>query len=552
VCADRWTASQARAIDYFEHKRRHRSTFWSTETADVRAPPGYVVQNDFLLWRRDDVTDTTRTVLLTGKEYLDSLRDGREVWIDGERVADVTEHPAFRNATRSVARLYDALHDPEHKTLLGTDQHGITTHRFFMPAYTSIDLLESRDAIAEWSRMSYGYMGRTPDYKAAFMATLGADPDWYEPFGDSGRKWYREYAERALFLNHVLVNPPIDRNKEVHEVEDVFVHVVEERDGGMVVRGAKMLATGSALTHATFVAQNSAVQLGEGKAEDYALVFIVPMGAPGVKLVSRASYELSARSPWDAPLSSRFDENDAVMIFDDVFVPWEDVLVYRDVKRATGFYAHSGFMPRYTLQAGTRLGVKLDFLCGLMARGLAANGTEGFRGVQAKLGELIGWRGIIWGLTSTLCHETQPGPGGTVVPRLDYAVLIRMFGNLAFSKFHEIAREILGGAPLVVPSSNKDLLNAELRPLIDQFYRGSSGDAHDRIKLFKLLWDALGTEFGSRHAWYEANYGGNQEQIRLDALRFAGIGGLTAEFDELVETCLADYDLNGWTGTTWS
>jgi aromatic ring hydroxylase len=124
-------------------------------------------------------------------------------------------------------------------------------------------------------------MGRTPDYKASFMATLGADPDWYAPFADSGRHWYRAYAERALFLNHVLINPPIDRDKAVHEVEDVYVHVVRERDDGIVVSGAKMLATGSAITNATFVAQNSAVHLEKGKAEDYALVFIAPMDTPG-------------------------------------------------------------------------------------------------------------------------------------------------------------------------------------------------------------------------------------------------------------------------------
>ena len=494
--------------------------------------------------------DTGR--LLTGDSYLASLRDGREVWIDGERVADVTTHPAFRNAARSLARLYDTLHDPARRDVLLTeDRHGITTHRFFMPSYTTQDLLDARDAMALWARMSYGYMGRTPDYKAAFMATLGADPEWYAPFGDSARHWYRAYAQQALYLNHVLINPPIDRNRAVHEVEDVFVHVVEERDDGMVVDGAKMLATGSALTHATFVAQNSAVQLEEGRAEDYALAFIVPMDAPGMKLICRASYERPATSPWDAPLASRFDENDAVAVFDRVFVPWRDVLVYRDVAKATGFYAQSGFMPRYTLQSGTRLAIKLGFLCGLLARGLRANGTDQFRGVQAKLGELIGWRNLIWSITSTLCHETQPGPGGSVVPALEYAVLVRLFGTQAFPKAREIFTELLGGAPLVAPSSNRDLANPELRPLIDRFYRGSSGDAHDRIKLFKLIWDAVGSEFGSRHAWYEVNYSGNQDQMRLDVLRFAQARGLADRFDDLVATCLEEYDLDGWTDETW-
>ena len=121
---------------------------------------------------------------LTGEEYLESLRDGREVWIDGEKVADVTEHPAFRNATRSVARLYDALHDPAND-MLTTDRRGILTHRFFAPAYSSQDLVDAREALAVWSRMSYGFMGRSPDYKASFMAGLGADPEWYGAFSGS-------------------------------------------------------------------------------------------------------------------------------------------------------------------------------------------------------------------------------------------------------------------------------------------------------------------------------------------------------------------------------
>jgi 4-hydroxyphenylacetate 3-monooxygenase len=498
------------------------------------------------------MTELKRTQPLTGEEYLESLKDGRHVYIYGERVGDVTEHPAFRNAARSVARLYDAMHDPGTRDLMmGEDRHGIWTHRFFMPSYSVEDLLLSREAIAHWARLSYGYMGRTPDYKASFMATLGADPAWWSPFEESARRWYRDYAEKVLFLNHVLINPPIDRNRAVHEVEDVYVHVINERDDGMIVSGAKMLATGSALTHATFVAQNSAVQLEEGKAEDYALVFIAPMDTPGKKLICRNSYEQSARSPWDNPLSSRFDENDAVVVFDNAFIPWENVLVYRDVKKATGFYAQSGFMPRYTLQSGTRLAVKLDFLCGLFIRGIKSNGTDDFRGVQAKLGELVGWRNLIWALTAALCHEPMEGPGGSLVPKLEYATLIRLFGTMAFPQARALFAEILAGAPLVVPSSNRDLQSEELRPLIDRFYRGSTGDAHDRIKLFKLIWDAVGTEFGSRHEWYEINYGGNQEQMRLDMARFAGVRGLTREFDSLVEQCMSEYDLDGWTEDTW-
>jgi 4-hydroxyphenylacetate 3-monooxygenase len=329
--------------------------------------------------------DTTTDNLMTSSEYVESLKDGRQVYLYGERVTDVTTHPAFRNATRSIARLYDTLHDPAQRDLLTTvDEYGIRTHKFFKPSRTPQELLEARDAIAAWARLSYGFMGRTPDYKAAFMASLGANPEFYAPYDTNALNWYKKFASRALFLNHVLVNPPVDRHKPIHEVADVFIHLVKERDDGIIVSGAKMLATGSAITHATFVAQNSSANLEKGKAEDFALVFIADMDTPGSKLICRNSYEDKARSPFDNPLSSRFDENDAVLLFDNAFIPWENVLVYRDVERANTFYRGSGFFSRYNLQSGTRLGVKLDFMSGLFAKGIAANGTDEFRGARRR------------------------------------------------------------------------------------------------------------------------------------------------------------------------
>lgn len=490
--------------------------------------------------------------LLSGAEYLASLRDAREVYLYGERIRDVTEHPAFRNSARSIARLYDALHDPAQRELLTiVDRQGIRTHRFFAPSYSADELMAAREAIAAWARLTYGFMGRTPDYKAAFMATLGADPDFYAPYADSARGWYRRYATKGLFLNHVIVNPPVDRNKPVHEVADVYLHVVRETDAGAYVSGAKMLATASALTHATFVAQNSSVTLEAGKAEDYALVFIAPMDTPGTKLLSRASYEQNAHSPFDHPLSSRFDENDAVLVFDDAFIPWENFLVYRDVERANKFYPASGFFNRYNLQAATRLAVKLDFMTGLLARGLRANGTDEFRGVQAALGEVVAWRTLVWAMTVALASDPEPGAGGTVIPKTDYAATMRSFGTVIWPAVKEIFETALGGAPIVAPSGREDLLSPELRPLIDRFYRGTGMPAVERVKLFKLVWDAIGTEFGGRHELYERNYAGNNEQVRLDVLKFATRSGALEQCTKLVDQCLADYDLDGWRNETW-
>jgi 4-hydroxyphenylacetate 3-monooxygenase len=168
---------------------------------------------------------------LNGAEYLESLRDGRQIYIHGDKVADVTTHPAFRNSARMMARLFDALHDPKHKDVLTTETDtgsGGYTHAFFKAPHSAADLVAGRDAIAAWQRLTYGWMGRSPDYKAAFLATFGPNADYYAPFADNARRWYSEAQERVWFMNHTLVNPPVDRDKQIHEVPDVFIHRVKE------------------------------------------------------------------------------------------------------------------------------------------------------------------------------------------------------------------------------------------------------------------------------------------------------------------------------------
>ncbi len=493
------------------------------------------------------------SALLDGSAYLQSLRDDRAVYIYGERVPDVTAHAAFRNAGRSIARLYDSLHDPAQRdALTAVDALGNRTHKFFKPSCSPQELAEAREAIAVWSRMSYGFMGRTPDYKASFMASMAANPEFYAPFDSNAMAWYRKYSSQCLFLNHVLVNPPVDRNRPVHEVEDVFVHVVKERDDGIMVSGAKMLATGSALTHATFVAQNSAVTLDKEKAKDFAIVFFAPMDSPGAKLICRPSYEMNARSPFDYPLSSRFDENDAVMIFDNVFVPWENLLLYRDPERVNAFYPESRFVNRFTLQAGTRLTVKLEMMAGLFAKAIATNGTDAFRGVQAAFGEILAWRHMLRAMTTAMCLDPEPAPGGTVVPKAEFAATIKMFASECWPQIRHIFEKQLAGSLLVAPSGAEDLKNPELRPLIDKYYRGSSSAAEERVKLFKLIWDAIGTEFGARHELYEINYSGNHEQVRMDVVKFSQRNKLVDQFVAMAESCMSDYDLEGWRDSAWS
>jgi len=490
--------------------------------------------------------------MMKPEEYLASLYDGRSVYIYGEKVKDVTKHIAFRNSAYSVSRLYAALHDPATRELMtGIDQDGYRTHRYFMPSRSCDELLKARDAIVHWSRLTYGFMGRTPDYKAGFTATLKSDPHLYEPFHDNALRWYRQTARKVLFLNHVLVNPPVGRARDIADMRDIYLHVEKETDAGIVVRGAKMVATSAALSNATFVAQNSATHYQIGREEDFALCFILPMNAPNLKIMCRRSYEASALSPFDNPLSSRFDENDSVLIFDGVFVPWENVLIYRNIERARSFYSASGFLNRYPLQSGTRLAVKMDFVCGLLAKVLESNGTDSFRGVRTRLADIVALRNLLWSLTESLCLNPETRKDGSVVPRLEAAATVRYFGTQMMSQLKPVFNTILGGSPIMQVSSWLDLGHPETKDLIDCYFQGTDQNSVDRLKLIKLLWDALGSEFGGRHELYEHNYAGNNEQLRLDMLRHCESGGVMEQCRSLVDACLSDYSPAGWTHPGW-
>jgi 4-hydroxyphenylacetate 3-monooxygenase len=489
----------------------------------------------------------------TGAEFLASLNDGREVYIYGERVKDVTTHPAFRNTARSIARLYDALHDPKSRAVLTcpTDTgSGGVTHKFFRVARSREEVVGQRDAIAAWARMSYGFMGRSPDYKASLMNTLGANHKFYGKFSENAQRWYKRAQEHVLFMNHAIVNPPVDRAKAADQVKDVFITIQKETDAGIVVSGAKVVATSSALTHYNFLGQNAAMPVSD---PDMAVMFIAPMNTPGVKLFCRTSYEMAASvlgTPFDYPLSSRFDENDAIFVFDNALIPWENVLLHRDLDKLKVFYPQSGFVAGYQFQGCTRLAVKLDFLVGVIAKALRTTGADDFRGNQAMLGEIIAWRNLFWGLTDAMAMNPTPWVDGAVLPNAQSGSSYRVFAGEAYGRVKEIVEKIVASALIYLPSSAKDFTNPAIDKYLERYVRGSHGIGYkERIKVLKLLWDAIGTEFGGRHELYEMNYAGNHEDIRIQALWNARSAGTLDSMIGLADQCLAEYDEHGWRDT---
>jgi len=399
--------------------------------------------------------------------------------------------------------------------------------------------------------VTYGWLGRSPDYKAFFLATLGANAEFYAPFQENARRWYRYAQERVAFVNHAIIHPPVDRHLApgaAGSAGDVCVHVTRETDGGIHVSGAKVVATGSALTHFTFVAHHGLTPVQE---KPYACVFMVPTNAPGFKLICRVSNEQRAAalgSPFDYPLSSRFDENDAIVVLDEVFVPWENVFVYADLEKANNFFPRTGFHPRAMLHGCTRLAVKLDFITGLLIKATEATGARAFRGVEANIGEVIAWRNMLWSLSDAMAMKAMPWTEGAVLPNLDAALAYQVLAPEAYVQVKNLIEKTVASGLIYLNSHADDFKTPELRGYLDRYLRGSGGmEAVDRVKLMKLLWDAIGSEFGGRHELYEINYSGSHEEIRRYAL-LAALG--TGNYDRMkafAERCMSEYGLDGWT-----
>jgi 4-hydroxyphenylacetate 3-monooxygenase len=198
-------------------------------------------------------------------------------------------------------------------------------------------------------------------------------------------------------------------------------------------------------------------------------------------------------------------------------------------------------------QGCARLAVKLDFIAGLLVKAVAAVGSSDSRNAQASVGEAIAWRNLFWGLSDAMARTPVPWAGGTVLPNPEYAQAYRVFATVAYPRIKDLTESLLGSGLIYLNSHAADFKTPSLRPYLDKYLRGSDGtDAVERIKLMKLLWDAMGTEFGGRHELYERNYAGAAETIRILTLQMAQGSGRTTEFTGFAERCMAEYDLDGW------
>lgn len=447
-----------------------------------------------------------------GSQHIAMLRDGREVYIDGKRVGDVTTHPAFRNSIGSYASLYDFQARPENVEKMTFQPEGGPNRvsRIWQLPTSYNELVERRHMLEAWTELHYGFMGRSPDHVASCISGMYMGIDVFEQADPARagalREYYRYARDNDLFLTYVIVNPQANQSKSAHEQEDKYlaVGIVDQDAEGITVRGAKMLATSGIMANEVFCSCIQPLKAGD---EMYALSFAVPMNTKGLKVMSRKSYEASATSVFDNPLASRYDENDAVIYFDDVKVPWERVFVAGDVGMCARQFHATPAHSYQNYQCQVRLMVKLRFLTGLAMKITEINGTNGFPQVREMLGQLAAEAGMVEAWVHAMEAKGQV-VNGYYVPDRSMLYGSQVLTQQLYGKVLNTLRELAGGGMIMLPSSIEDFANPMLAEIIGKTQKSPVCSAEERVKFFKLAWDAVGSEFASRHNQYEMFYAG--------------------------------------------
>lgn len=478
----------------------------------------------------------------TGADHLRSLKDGRTVYLNGELVGDVTEHKAFRNAVHSAAALYDFQARPENIEFMTFQPEGSKrrVNRGWQMPRNYEQMVQRRKALQTWASLSCGFLGRSPDHLSSALVgqRMGIEvfrkhsPDRAAAFAD-----YFNYAsQNDLFLTYVIINPQAERAKAWGEQdEDLVARIVDEDSTGITIRGAKMLGTSSIMANEVFVANLQPLKPGE---EDLAFSCALPMNAKGLRMLSRKSYEEHAVSIYDNPISSQFDENDALIYFDDVKVPWDRVFVYRDTDMCRAQFHDTPGHAYQNYQAQIRLSVKISFLSGLARRITEAIGTTNIPSVAQELGYLAAQTGMVNAMLSGM-EASGIQVGEWYVPNKHYMYSAQVITQDLYPRVIQTIRDLAGGALIMLPSSIEDFTDPDLAKIIKKTQRSASMDPEQKVKVLKAAWDAIGSEFGSRHTQYEMFYAGARFVTTGHSFRTFDWKGATG----LVDSLLSSYDL---------
>ncbi len=480
-------------------------------------------------------------MLKTGKDHIESLRDGRAVYLHGQRVDDTTVHPAYRNAIRSVSDLFDFQCRSENREMMTFSTGSGTANRIWEMPESYNKLRARRRALEAWNGLHAGFLGRAPDHVASCIAGMYMGLDVFEAY-DRKRAaalsdYYKYARDNDLYLTYAIINPQADRSKAASQQRSEYLSagVVDHDPFGITVRGAKMLATAAIMANEVFVTSIQPLQAGD---EKHAVSFAIPLNAKGLKILSRKSYEETAQRQFDNPLSYRFDENDAVLFFDDVKVPWDRVFVFDSIEMCQKQFHATPAHVYQNYQSMVRLSVKMRFLAGIGRRISEINGIGGFPQVREILGQLAAEAAMVDALVESM--ETKGTHYGRYyIPDRHTLYAAQTLTQQLYPRVLNTLRELAGAGMIMLPSSVRDFDNQEVSALIEKTQQSPAANATDKVKFYKLAWDAVGSEFASRHQQYEMFYAGAGFVVKNHSFRtydWAAAGAL-------VDRMLSSYSL---------
>ena len=465
-------------------------------------------------------------MLKTGIEHLESIRDGRVVYLGRERIDDVTTHPAFRNAAHTIARLYDLKADAANEDIMSFDEDGERFSMYFLRPRSAADLNRRRRAHKMIADETYGLLGRSMDHVTSFVTGMAMMPEIFEAggkgYGQNMVDYYHHMRSNDVYAAYAVIPPQAARNPEFYEQQNLPIptlHVVREDDDGVVVSGMKMLATGGILANELWV--GNLIPLAPSQKKE-AITCAIPVNAPGLSLWSRQAMESNARNEFDSPLTYRYDETDAMVMCKQVKVPWEKVFVKDDATLSRNIYIDTPGHCFGNHQANVRFLSKLQLLLGLASRITASTGADQIPAVKETLGRLAAMEGILAGTIAGQIQDHELWPGGEqgyvcFNRRYMYAALNWCTEN--HSALIDSVRELCGGGVFQMPGSIDVMLNDDLRDEFLEYWQTPQMNALDRVKLFRLAWDLVGSEFAGRHQQYEKFYAGASFIVRNHSFR---------------------------------
>ncbi len=463
----------------------------------------------------------------TGEQYLAGLRErSAEVYLLGQRVPDVTAQPDLRNGAHSIAHLLDLQHKPELRDEMtytspsSGDRVGLS---HIMPRSLG-DLERRRTMMSHWARASCGMMGRTPDFLNTAVMSMASASDYCgqnrPEFKQNIERYYEYVRENDLVLTHTLVNLQRSRSPGATPLEDrtdVALAVVKEKDNGLVVKGARVLATLGPLSDEIAVYPARSHQIAAGSEGRYAFGFAIPCNTPGLKMLCRESYDLG-RSHFDHPLGSRFEEMDAVVFFDDVLVPWERVFLYGDVEMCNNWAGKTHRNSHTGHQVVTKNVVKCEFMLGLANLMVQTLGSGQIPQVQQLMAEIIEDLEITKACLRASEADAAVDEWGVMCPSYTPLLVARKQFIGMYPRMVEILH-LLGSSSLMALPSEADM-NGPLAPQIQQYLETDTATAEERVRLFRLAWDTCCSSFSARQVLYERFFGGDaiRNALTLDSL----------------------------------